>query len=86
MQNSDGFALGLPRPGKALIGLMVAIAALWLMFAVGLNWGGAAPETFLLLALELQFTTLEQAQPVLDLIVEISKMLTSLRNRLQQPL
>ena len=50
MQNSEGFALGLPRPGKALIGLMVAIAALWLMFAVGLNWGGASPETFLLLA------------------------------------
>jgi four helix bundle protein len=46
----------------------------------------AETETFLLLALELQFTTMERTQAVLDLIVEISKMLTSLRARLQQSL
>src|SRR3954470_18120384 len=50
MQNSDGFGLELPRPGKALIGLMVVISALWLMFAIGLNWGGASPTLFLALA------------------------------------
>ena len=50
MQNSDGFAFELPRPGKALIGLMVVITALWLMFAIGLNWGGASPTLFLALA------------------------------------
>src|SRR5258706_13776375 len=50
MQNSPGFVLNLPRPGKALIGLMIAITALWLMFAMGLNWGGASIATFKLLA------------------------------------
>ena len=49
MQNNDGPSLGLPRPGKALIGLMLTISALWLMFAVGLNWGGASTSLFLLL-------------------------------------
>jgi len=46
----------------------------------------AETETFLLLALDLQFTTLEKSQSALDLIVEVSKMLTALRARLQQPL
>jgi membrane associated rhomboid family serine protease len=51
MQSSDGLMqLGLPRPGKALIGLMLVITGLWLMFAVGLNWGGASGSLFLLLA------------------------------------
>jgi membrane associated rhomboid family serine protease len=45
MQNS-GFGLELPRPGKALIGLMVLVTALWLTFAIGLNWGGASPALF----------------------------------------
>ena len=49
MQSSDGPVLGLPRPGKALIGLMVVVTALWLMFAVGLNWGGASSSVFMLL-------------------------------------
>jgi len=44
----------------------------------------AETETFLLLALELHFTTPERSQPVLDLMVEVSKMLTSLRTRLQR--
>jgi membrane associated rhomboid family serine protease len=47
MQRSDGMMqLGLPRPGKAMIGLMLAITAIWLMFAVGLNWGGASMSVF----------------------------------------
>ena len=41
---------GFIRPGKALIGLMIVITTIWLMFAIGLNWGGASPSVFLLLA------------------------------------
>ena len=48
MQNS-GLSLELPRPGKALMGLMVVVTALWLTFAIGLNWGGASPTLFLAL-------------------------------------
>ena len=44
----------------------------------------AETETFVLLALELQFTTLEHANSILDLIREISRMLTALRARLIQ--
>jgi membrane associated rhomboid family serine protease len=39
---------GFTRPGKALIGLMVVITTVWLMFAIGLNWGGASSSVFLL--------------------------------------
>jgi membrane associated rhomboid family serine protease len=38
--------LGLPRPGKALIGLMLGVLAIWVMFAVGLNWGGVSIDLF----------------------------------------
>lgn len=41
--------LGLPHPGKALIGLMLAALGLWLMFAVGMNWGGVSPDLFVAL-------------------------------------
>lgn len=33
--------LRMPRPGKALMAVMVAILAIWVLFAVGINWGGA---------------------------------------------
>jgi len=49
MQSSDGMTFGFVRPGKALIGLMVAVTTVWLMFAIGLNWGGASPSVFALL-------------------------------------
>jgi membrane associated rhomboid family serine protease len=50
MQSSDGMTqLGLPKPGKALMGLMIAISAIWLMFAIGLNWGGASNTIFVAL-------------------------------------
>jgi len=39
---------GFTRPGKALLGLMVVITTIWLMFAIGLNWGGAPSAVFLL--------------------------------------
>lgn len=42
--------LGLPRPGKAVIGLMLAVLVVWLTFAIGLNWGGVSPDLFTLLA------------------------------------
>jgi four helix bundle protein len=39
-------------------------------------------ETFLMLAVRLEYLTQPAAAPVLSLITEISKMLTSLRSRL----
>lgn len=48
--SSDGFSqLGLPRPGKAVLGLMGVVLTIWLSFAIGLNWGGASPTLFYLL-------------------------------------
>ncbi len=50
MRSSQGMTqLGLPRPGKALIGLMVGVLVIWLTFAIGLNWGGAPAAVFQLL-------------------------------------
>src|SRR4051812_8444943 len=31
-----------PKPGKALIGAMLVIGCLWVMIAVGINYGGAS--------------------------------------------
>jgi hypothetical protein len=39
-------------------------------------------ETFLFLAVRLGYLSAEDARPVLDLIMEVSKMLTALRRRL----
>jgi membrane associated rhomboid family serine protease len=41
-------ALGLMKPGRALTGVMVALGAIWLMFAIAVNWGGATEDLFLL--------------------------------------
>ena len=41
-------------------------------------------ETFLMLAIRLKYLSQEQAQPTLDLLTEVSKMLTSLRSRLTE--
>jgi membrane associated rhomboid family serine protease len=50
MRSSPSFTqLGFPRPGKAQLGLMIGVFAIWLMFAIGLNWGGAPAEVFELL-------------------------------------
>jgi membrane associated rhomboid family serine protease len=35
----ERFVVGFPRPGKALIGVMVAVFATWLFFALFINWG-----------------------------------------------
>jgi membrane associated rhomboid family serine protease len=42
MQQSQ-MSFGMPRPGKAVLGLMFALVAIWVMFAVGINWGHASP-------------------------------------------
>jgi four helix bundle protein len=44
----------------------------------------AETDTFVLLALELQFTTSARASAALELIQEVGKMLTTLRMRLVQ--
>jgi len=37
-----------PKPGRALMGVMIGLFAVWLMFAIAVNWGGATVELFLL--------------------------------------
>jgi membrane associated rhomboid family serine protease len=46
----DGPSVGLPRPGPGLVLALVTLLAVWLVFAVGINWGGAPESLFLLLA------------------------------------
>lgn len=41
-------ALGFQKPGTAVTAVMVALGAIWLMFALAVNWGGASEELFLL--------------------------------------
>jgi membrane associated rhomboid family serine protease len=38
----------LPRPGKALRAALLTLFAVWLAFAVAINWGGASTELFAL--------------------------------------
>jgi len=37
---SDPVHFSLPRPGKALVGTMVAMTVIWVVFAIGQNWMG----------------------------------------------
>ena len=46
----DGATAGLPRPGPGLTLALVTLLAVWLVFAVGINWGGAPESLFWLLA------------------------------------
>lgn len=41
-------AMGLVRPGRALTGAMIVLGAVWLMFAIAVNWAGGSEEVFLL--------------------------------------
>jgi membrane associated rhomboid family serine protease len=43
-------SMGLPRPGKALLWVMGVLVAIWVMFAVGVNYGGLDKEAFFLFA------------------------------------
>jgi membrane associated rhomboid family serine protease len=36
----------IPRPGKALISVMVGLLAIWIMFAIGINWAGGGRSAF----------------------------------------
>ncbi|MGC4088849.1 MAG: rhomboid family intramembrane serine protease [Polyangiaceae bacterium] len=38
-----------PRPGPVLRAVMIGVGAIWLAFAVGINWAGAPESLFLLL-------------------------------------
>jgi membrane associated rhomboid family serine protease len=38
--------MALPKPGRVLQGILVGLLAIWLMFAMALNWGGADPGLF----------------------------------------
>jgi len=42
--------MGLPRPGKALLWVMGVLLSIWIMFAVGINYGHLDPNAFLLFA------------------------------------
>jgi membrane associated rhomboid family serine protease len=46
---SDAPSFALPRPGPALKGVLIGLLAIWLMFAVGLNWASVSSDVFLLL-------------------------------------
>lgn len=46
---SDAPTLGLPRPGPALKWVLIGLLAIWLAFAIGINWAGASPEIFFFL-------------------------------------
>ena len=39
--------MGLRRPGKALLAVMGVLLAIWVMFAVGINYGGLDRSAFL---------------------------------------
>ena len=42
----DQMTMALPKPGKGLMGVLVGLLAIWLIFAIGINWIGVSPETF----------------------------------------
>jgi membrane associated rhomboid family serine protease len=51
MSRDEGAQMpGLPRPGRALWGVILTLFAVWLAFAVGLNWGGVGEDVFWLFA------------------------------------
>jgi membrane associated rhomboid family serine protease len=41
--------MSLPRPGPGLRGVLLALFAVWLAFAIGMNWAGAPDSLFLAL-------------------------------------
>src|SRR5687767_6463054 len=46
----DAPTVALPRPGPALRGVLIALLAVWLAFALGINWAGAPEALFYALA------------------------------------
>ena len=47
-QVDSPLANAFPRPGRTLRVVLLGVFAVWLAFAVGLNWAGASPEAFYL--------------------------------------
>ncbi len=39
--------MSFPRPGRALKAVLIALFAIWLVFALGMNWGGVSSAPFL---------------------------------------
>ncbi|MGC4070030.1 MAG: rhomboid family intramembrane serine protease [Polyangiaceae bacterium] len=37
----------MPRPSKPLAAVLIGLLCLWIIFAVGINWGGASEATFI---------------------------------------
>jgi membrane associated rhomboid family serine protease len=48
MENGSTRTIGFVRPGPTVISAMIALGAIWLMFALALNWGDASSELFAL--------------------------------------
>ncbi len=46
---SEQVTFGLPKPKKVLITAMVTVAAVWILFATGINWAGGGVDVFGLL-------------------------------------
>ncbi len=44
MQQTQRPSFSLPRPGKAVLGVMVAVAAIWIFIASSVNWGKVDPS------------------------------------------
>lgn len=42
--------MGLPRPGKTLIWVMGVLVAIWVFFAIGINYAGLGEDAFLIFA------------------------------------
>ncbi len=40
--------MGLAKPGPALKGVLIVLFAVWVVFALAINWGGASEQVFLL--------------------------------------
>lgn len=46
MRGNEGTSLALRRPTRAVTGVMLVVFVLWLIFALGMNWGSAGSSIF----------------------------------------
>lgn len=46
MRGNEGTSLAFRRPTKAVTGMMITVFVIWLIFALGLNWGSASSSVF----------------------------------------
>src|SRR5687768_14112891 len=52
MAPTSPVAFSLPRPGPVLRAVLIGVFAIWLVFALGLNWAGVSLAPFLALTAE----------------------------------